>query len=149
RTGLGRWSADDIVEFLKSGRNAHSDAAGPMAEVVSYSTSLMSDADRNAIATYLKSLPASPSQPTQAPDPAAMKTGAEIYFDACSACHHDKGQGSPRMFPPLAGSAVAQQSDPTGVIHLILTGGRAGPTPTRPSPLAMPSFAWKLTDQEI
>lgn len=149
RTGLGRWSTADIVEFLKSGRNAHSDAAGPMAEVVSYSTSQMSDKDLNAIATYLKSLPAAPAQQQRAPDPAAMTTGAEIYFDSCTACHRAKGQGSPRIFPPLAGSAIAQQSDPTGVIHLILAGGRAGPTPTRPSPLSMPSFAWKLTDREI
>ena len=34
------------------------------------------------------------------------------------------------------------------MIHLILAGDRTAPTPTRPSALAMPSFAWKLTDQE-
>lgn len=149
RTGLGRWTAADIAEYLKTGRNAHSDAAGLMAEVVSYSTSLMPDSDRNAIATYLKSLPASPDQNPKAPDAAAMKTGEQVYFDSCTACHHVQGRGSPRLFPPLAGSAIAQQSDPTGLVHLILAGGRAGPTPTRPSPTTMPSFAWKLTDQEI
>ena len=60
RTGLGNWSQADIVEFLRTGRNAHSDAAGSMAEVVSYSTSLLSDGDLDAIATYLKSLAAGP-----------------------------------------------------------------------------------------
>jgi len=44
---------------------------------------------------------------------------------------------------------MIQQNDPTGLVHLILAGGRVGPSPTRPSALAMPSFAWKLTDQEI
>jgi mono/diheme cytochrome c family protein len=44
---------------------------------------------------------------------------------------------------------VAQQGDPTGLIHLVLAGDRTGPTPTRPTPLSMPSFAWKLDDKQI
>ena len=55
RTGLGRWSVDEIAEFLKTGRNVHANAGGAMAEVVTYSTSLLSDGDRHAIAVYLKS----------------------------------------------------------------------------------------------
>lgn len=149
RTGLGKWSAADIVEFLKTGRNNHSNAAGSMAEVVAYSTSLMSDGDLNAIATYLKTVPASLVQNPSAPSAEAMRAGAEVYSDSCTACHHVEGRGSPRMFPPLAGSAVTQQSDPTSVIHFILAGGRAAPTPIRPSALSMPSFARKLTDQQI
>jgi mono/diheme cytochrome c family protein len=49
----------------------------------------------------------------------------------------------------MAGDAVAQQADPGGLEHLILAGARTGPSPTRPSPLSMPSFAWKLSDEEI
>lgn len=149
RIGLGRWSAADVVEYLRTGRNAHSNAAGPMAEVVSYSTSLMSDADLQAIATYLKSLPASPASGSAAPDPAAMRAGGAIFADACTACHLAGGSGQARLFPPLPGSAVAQQRDATGLIHLILAGGRTGPTPTRPSFPTMPSFAWKLDDQQV
>jgi mono/diheme cytochrome c family protein len=149
RTGLGQWSAADIVEFLKTGRNTHTDAAGSMAEVVSYSTSQLSASDLNAIATYLKSLPASPTRASAEPDGNAMRAGAAVYFDSCTACHRLQGQGSPRLFPPLAGSAITQQADPTGLLHLILAGGRAAPTPTRPSTTSMPSFAWKLTDQQI
>jgi mono/diheme cytochrome c family protein len=44
---------------------------------------------------------------------------------------------------------MLQQENPTGLEHLILAGSRVGPTPIRPSPLTMPSFAWKLTDGEI
>ena len=44
---------------------------------------------------------------------------------------------------------MLQQSDPTGLEHLILAGTRIGISASRPSPLSMPSFAWKLTDQEI
>ena len=54
RTGIGSWSVDEIVEYLKTGRNAHANAGGSMAEVVSYSTSILTDADLQAIATYLK-----------------------------------------------------------------------------------------------
>jgi mono/diheme cytochrome c family protein len=34
------------------------------------------------------------------------------------------------------------------VIRLILAGGRTAPTPSQPGFQAMPSFAWKLTDQQ-
>jgi mono/diheme cytochrome c family protein len=149
RTGLGRWSVDDIVEYLRTGRNAHSNAAGPMAEVVSYSTSLLSDADLRAAAFYLKSLPASADAAAAAPDPAAMRRGAAIFSDGCASCHLANGRGQPRYVPPLPGSAVAQQGDPTGLLHLVLAGGRTGPTLRRPMPLTMPSFAWKLDDREV
>jgi mono/diheme cytochrome c family protein len=149
RTGLGRWSAADIVEYLRTGRNRHAGAVGQMAEVVTYSTSLLSDADLNAIATYLKSLPPSPQAAFAAPSAAAMHAGGAVFFDACTACHLVHGKGQPRMFPPLAGSAVAQQRNPTGLIGLILAGGRTAPTLQRPSFQTMPSFAWKLDDQEV
>ncbi len=148
RIGLGSWSIEEIAEYLKTGRNARAAAAGPMADVITYSSALMSDGDRRAIAIYLKSLPASPTPASAAPDPAAMKRGAAIYSDVCSACHLEGGVGQPRFFPPLGHNAVVQQADPSTVLHLILAGGRVGPGAGRPSPLAMPSFAWKLSDQE-
>jgi mono/diheme cytochrome c family protein len=149
RTGLGRWSAADIVQFLRTGRNAHANAAGLMGEVVTYSTSLLSDSDLAAIAAYIKSLPASPTLTTPAPDAAAMRSGSAVFFDACTACHLTEGRGQAGMIPPLPGSVVAQQRDPTGMIHLILAGGRTGPTLSHPNFQSMPSFAWKLSDQEI
>jgi mono/diheme cytochrome c family protein len=148
RTGLGSWSVDDVAEYLKTGRNARASAGGSMADVITYSTSLMADPDRHAIAVYLRSLPASPAARVSTPDPAAMRRGAAIYSDACASCHLENGVGQPGLFPPLGHDAVAQQSDPTSVLHLIVGGARVGPSPTRPSPLSMPSFAWKLSDQE-
>ena len=149
RIGLGDWSVDDIAEFLASGRNAHAAAGGAMADVINYSTSFISDADRRAIAVYLKSQPASPSVAAAAPDPGAMRRGAQIYSDACASCHLDNGIGQSRLFPPLGKDAMLQQPDPTGLEHLILGGTRIGVSSSRPSPLGMPSFAWKLSDQEI
>ena len=78
-----------------------------------------------------------------------MRRGAEIYSDACSSCHLQNGVGQSRIFPPLGKDAVLQQSDPTGVLHLILAGTQIGVSAARPSALSMPSFAWKLSDQEI
>jgi mono/diheme cytochrome c family protein len=149
RTGLGGWSVDDIAEFLRTGRNAHAGAGGSMAEVVSYSTSVMSDADRHAIAVYLKTQAASPDRSAPSADTSAMRRGAAIYSDACASCHLENGVGQPRFFPPLGHDAMLQQADPTGVAHLILAGSRTAPTSVSPSPLTMPSFAWKLTDNEI
>jgi mono/diheme cytochrome c family protein len=149
RTGLSGWSLTDITEYLQTGRNLRAGAGGDMADVVSYSASLMSDQDRRGIAVYLKSLAASPDSAVQAVDSGAMQRGAAIYSDACASCHLDNGVGQPRFFPPLGHDAVLQQADPIGLEHLILAGGRVGPTAARPSPLTMPSFAWKLTDSEI
>jgi mono/diheme cytochrome c family protein len=149
RTGLGDWKIDDIAEYLRTGRNARAAAGGPMAEVITYSTSLMNDEDRRAIATYLKSQPASPTVAAKIPDQEAMRRGAGIYSDACSSCHLEDGVGQSRLFPPLGHDAMLQQADPAGLLHLILAGTRIGTSPTRPSPLSMPSFAWKLSDREI
>jgi mono/diheme cytochrome c family protein len=149
RTGLGRWSDADIVEYLHTGRNAHANAAGQMAEVVTYSTSLMPPSDLQAIAAYLKSLPPVGEPVGGTPDPAAMSAGGAVFEDACTACHLEGGKGQTRMFPPLAGSAAVQQRDPSGLVRYILAGARTAPTLSRPSFQSMPSFAWKLSDQEI
>jgi mono/diheme cytochrome c family protein len=149
RDGLGRWSKDDIVEYLKTGRNKFSGAAGLMGEVVVNSTSKMSDRDLTAIATYLKDLPdkggASPSQPAEV----SMDAGKAIYADTCSACHQAQGEGVARLFPPLKGDAVVQQSDPTTVVRVILEGAMTATTDARPTASAMPAFGWKLTDAQI
>jgi mono/diheme cytochrome c family protein len=149
RIGLGAWSVDDIAEYLATGRNVRAAAGGAMADVITYSTSLMTDADRHAIAVYLKSRPTSPTLTASAPDSGAMARGAEIYSDACASCHLENGVGQSRVFPPLGEDTMLQQPDPTGVEHLILAGTQIGVSASRPSPLSMPSFAWKLTDQEI
>ena len=149
RTGLGSWTGDDIAEYLANGRNTHAGAGGPMGEVVTYSTSLLSDADRQAVAVYLMGQAASPDVAPVVPDGGTMKRGAAIYEDVCSACHLADGIGQPRLFPPLGSNASVQQADATGVEHVILAGSRLGTSPSRRSPLTMPGFAWKLTDQQI
>jgi mono/diheme cytochrome c family protein len=57
KTGIGSWSADDIVSLLKDGILPDGDVVGgSMAEIVR-GTSRLTDDDRRAIAAYLKALP--------------------------------------------------------------------------------------------
>jgi len=57
-TGIGGWSLDDITTLLKDGQTPDFDfVGGAMGEIVR-NTSRLDDADRRAIAVYLKSLPA-------------------------------------------------------------------------------------------
>jgi len=150
RSGLASWSADDIAEYLQSGRNGKSHAGGPMAEVIVNSTSRMSDADVQAMAAYLKDLPAGAPEPTVAPpSPQQMASGASIYNGACIACHEADGSGSPRVYPPLPGNANLQSSNPLSTIRIILSGAKTVTTPRAPNTGSMPAYADKLTDQQI
>jgi mono/diheme cytochrome c family protein len=149
RSGLGSWTADDIVQFLKTGRNRHSAAYGPMAEVITNSTSKLTDADLAAIATYLKEQPTPEAEEPVEPAEAMMSAGEAIFADQCSACHQAGGGGVPTMFAPLKGSAIAQSREPTTVIRAILNGVRAAPTDSAPTPFSMPAFGWKLSDPEV
>ncbi|MFZ0846021.1 MAG: c-type cytochrome [Pseudolabrys sp.] len=150
--GTGAWSIDDMVEYLKTGRNKFSGAAGLMSEVVSNSTSKLPDADLHAIATYIKDIdggPASPPPPQKEPDDKRFLAGKAIFNDSCAACHQADGKGVPNMFPPLQGNANVQQRDPTTVVRVILEGARTVATDPRPTPFAMPAFNWKLKDDEV
>jgi mono/diheme cytochrome c family protein len=57
KTGIGDWSEDDIVTLLTTGQTPDFDfVGGAMAEIMR-NTSQLDDADRRAIAVYLKALP--------------------------------------------------------------------------------------------
>ncbi|WP_425469803.1 c-type cytochrome [Paraburkholderia unamae] len=159
RTGLGNWSEDDIVQFLKSGRNLHTAAFGGMTDVVQHSMQHMNDADLLAIARYLKTLPSSdPKETAYAYDPAAAHKlqngdasarGAAVYRDNCMACHRSDGRGYTRVFPALGGNPVVQGKDPTSLIHVLLAGSALEGTQSAPSSFTMPPFGWRLSDQEV
>jgi mono/diheme cytochrome c family protein len=149
RSGLKSWSADDIVEYLQSGRNVHSHAGPLMSEVVLNSTSKMSDADVRAIAVYLKSLPAGAPEPAVTPpSPAQMSNGERFYRGACVACHELDGSSAPRVYPPLPGNANLQSANPASTLRIILDGAQTMTTPRAPNTGSMPAYP-KLSDQEI
>ncbi len=151
RVGIGAWSTDDIVSYLKTGVNAHSIASGPMADEVEDSSSHMTATDLRAVADFLKSQSAGGNQPGQAlaANNPAMQAGGAIYIDECSACHTPDGAGVARLFPTLKGSPLVQSAEPTSLIHVVLEGSRAVATDPAPTAPAMPPFAWKLSDRQV
>jgi mono/diheme cytochrome c family protein len=150
RSGLKSWSIDEIVEYLQTGRNAHSHAGGLMAEVVVNSTSKMSDADVRAIAVYLKDLPAGVPEPNVVPPPQAqMAAGAAVYAHACVSCHETDGSGAPRIYPPLPGNANLQSADPSSTLRIILDGAQTVTTQRAPNTGSMPAYYKQLSDQEV
>lgn len=152
RKGIGSWSSDDLVQYLKTGSNSWTLASGPMADAVSHSTSKMSDEDIAAIATYLKDGRAggASSKPVAvAATDNAMRAGAAIYKDSCAVCHRDSGRGEAGLFPRLAGSALVQSDDPTTLARVVLQGSRAVSTPGKPTAPAMPAFGWRLNDAQV
>lgn len=60
-TGIGNWSEDDIVRVLTDGRKPDLDDVGGLMREVVHSTARLTEADRRAIALYLRSVPAVPS----------------------------------------------------------------------------------------
>jgi mono/diheme cytochrome c family protein len=149
-TGLGGWSESELVEYLKTGRNRYSIASGPMAEVVEHSTARMNDADLQAVAVYLKDLPASLGNGGGATGvEAQMKSGAGIYRMNCAACHSLNGRGDNVLFPALAGNPLVRQTNPETLARVVLAGSKGAATSKAPTGPGMPSFAWKLNDGQV
>ncbi len=149
QAGLGGWSVGDIVEYLGTGRNAHSIASGPMAEAVENSTADMTEADLRAIAVYLKDLAPSRGNGGGATGiEAQMKSGRALYDINCAACHDRNGKGS-ALFPALAGNPNIRQVRVDTIVRMVLAGGKAAATARAPTGPAMPSLAWKLSNGQV
>ena len=150
REGLGGWSSADIVEYLKTGRNRHLMAAGPMVQVITVSTSRMRDDDLAALAAYLKELP--PVLETESmPEPAAstMAAGRKQFRKHCQDCHNYDGTGVPRRYQSLVRVPTIQARNPTTVLRVILEGQEPPAISARPDDDPMPAFAEKMTDAEV
>jgi mono/diheme cytochrome c family protein len=157
---LGEWSTADLVQFLQTGANDRGIAFGSMSDVIIHSTQYMTSEDALATAKYLKTLGNS-SDALQAPfvydarehralkNGDASKPGAMLYLDNCAACHRPDGLGYERVFPRLAGNPIVQAQNSLSVISIVLEGSRTPRTGAAPAQFTMPSFAWRLSDQEI
>jgi mono/diheme cytochrome c family protein len=151
--GLGKWSRADIVRYLATGINKYATAAGTMQEKVSSSTSHMTDADRNAIAVYLKSLPGKATPSSEKPDPQIMGQGEDVFVATCQECH--QAPGIPDMpgthlpvYPKLAGDTLVMGRDSTTVVRIILEGAASPTTPNARPTFEMPGFA-ALSNEDI
>ncbi len=160
-TGLGRWSEADTVRFLRQGRNAHAVVYGSMTDAFNNSTQFMTDADLQAIAVYLKSLPGNPQRdgtPWQyraTPNPAlasgsqAHAAGARIHLAKCSFCHGRDGRGQAPWIPPLAGAVATMTSHQASAINITLNGSTHIVAQGVPDGYRMPAFRSQLSDRDI
>lgn len=158
--GLPRWSNEEIVDYLETGRNDKAAVGGEMTAVIEHSTSHMTRDDLQAVAAYLKFLGGNPGlqkgdeqarQKTEAKLTAGrnLTEGERLYIDNCGACHFVSGKGAPGAFPELDQATIVNAEDPGALIHTIFAGAQLPSTAKAPSELAMPGFANRLSDDEV
>jgi mono/diheme cytochrome c family protein len=150
--GLALWRHEDLVAYLATGRNAFLEAFGPMNEVIMNSTRYLDPADIDAMATYLKALPAAGvADAAEAPGEELMGRGRSLYNLHCGTCHLPTGEGDPEMAPRLnRGSLVVQARNPASLINAILYGPEvAGADPARQWLKPMKAYRYLLDDAEV
>ncbi|CAN7783379.1 cytochrome c [Paraburkholderia hospita] len=161
-SGLGRLSAAGIASFLKTGHAGGVIAYGSMVQQIEDSSQYLTDDDAQAIARYLKSLPAQKPSGTYTPAadaarasvngnrvPDELSLGFNVYRSFCARCHRDDGMGVPNTFPSLAGNPSVLTEDTTSLIRLLVEGGNSPATLTGPPRQSMPGFVGTLADVQI
>ncbi|MDA5194450.1 c-type cytochrome [Govanella unica] len=167
-SGIGGWSEQDLVDYLKLGHApGKAQAAGSMAEAVEHSLQHLTTADLQAIAIYLKTVPAqrdpadtrpidrwgtaydgmSELRGTALPDDGNKWSGAQLYDAHCATCHQARGEGSfDGGLPPLFHNTATGRANPDNLVMAILEGIR---WQTGDSGVHMPAFADSLNDQQV
>ncbi len=155
---LGKWSQEDLVQYLTEGQSTHGTAYGPMAEVVLGGMQHLVPRDATAMARYL--LPDNPLNsaahygaitvpPSAQSSRVPTALGPRLYDKHCASCHGQNGQGVAGAYPPLAGSATVTAQRPNNLIHITVLGGFAPATASNPRPFGMPPFQLQLSNQEL
>lgn len=157
--GLGRWTAPDIVAFLRDGRNDFSTVFGSMLDAYNNSTQFLTEDDLKAVARYLKTLPGgSDPKPLWAFDGRTVEAlgkrpltipGAASYLTRCAGCHGRDGRGQGKYLPPLAGHSTVLADDPSSVINIVLNGSGRVVTRDVADPLSMRPYRLLMNDREI
>jgi fructose 5-dehydrogenase cytochrome subunit len=144
-SGIGNWTKDDLVAYLRTGHlSRKAQAAGSMAEAVTKSFQYLTAPDLDAVATYVKSIPAvrdpndGASRFTVGKASAELTAlrgsdgissdvanpgGAELFQGNCASCHSAEGQGSKDgYYPSLFMNSATGAKNATNLIAAILYG---------------------------
>lgn len=152
-SGIGGWSREELVQYLRTGRNDKAQAAGGMAEAVEHSLRFLSDDDLDAIADWLKQTPPiATAQGTKAAyayqgGGEGRAAGQALYAAACASCHRLGGEGAyDGHFPSLTNSSTVGSEQANNLIMVMLHGvQRQGET----LQTWMPGFADSLDDRQL
>jgi fructose 5-dehydrogenase cytochrome subunit len=173
-SGIGGWSDDELVQYLKTGRApGKNQAAGGMAEAVEHSLQYLPEGDLHAIATYLKgtapirdegdTIPAfsygapydvENSVRGRNPNNAnhSLDNGAALFSGNCASCHQPDGAGSANQaYPSLFHNTATGLRNPNNLISAILFGVQrdtADHQVLMPG-FSSPSYVDKLNDQQV
>jgi mono/diheme cytochrome c family protein len=145
------WTQQQLVQYLRTGlADEHGAAAGPM-RPVTRSLADATEADVNAIASYLMTLqePASATTPASAaaPDTTTAQPGAMLFTASCAACHSPSAPMSSMGGRPLLGLSTSINADrPRNAVRIILDGIDWDGSR---SAHFMPAFSDMLTDTQI
>jgi len=166
-SGIGSWSQAVLVQYLRTGSlPGKAQAAGSMGEAVEHSFSRLSVPDLEAIATYVRTVPAihDPSDDTSRFDYGKASselgtlrgrnairsnadgppTGAALFQGNCASCHAPLGQGSKDgYYPSLFHNSASGSANANNLIATILNGVERT-TPTGQA--YMPGFGGKPND---
>lgn len=165
-SGIGNWTIQELTDYMSSkpviGKG---NASGPMAEAIDHSLKHLTAEDLQAIAVYIKSVPAisdksvkqsaaSFGQPVDnldtvrgVPLPANSDTmsGAQIYDAYCATCHQAQGQGSDAGgLPSLFHNTTLGYMNTNNLVLVTLNGVHRVGVDT-----VMPGFAHELSDKQI
>lgn len=148
RSGLARWSVEDLTSYLKTGKTPFAATYGPMNEVIMNSTRHLTESDVRAMSVYLKSVPPIESKGSK-PAADVLAQGEVLYTVYCGTCHLPTGLGDPNSGPPLAGSAVVQAPSPASLLNTLMYGPQLPEPALNTTWMTMEAFGEKMTDEEI
>ena len=83
----------------------------------------------------------SPGQGASAPADSGADRGAALYAQNCVPCHHESGEGVPKVFPSLSCSP-AVLGDPVELAQWVLSQKRPASVPAGRYPTQMLLFGW-------
>ncbi|MGH7102050.1 MAG: c-type cytochrome [Acetobacteraceae bacterium] len=164
-SGIGAWSVDDLVSYMRDGRApGKGQAAGPMAEAVDQSLRHLHEGDLKALAAYLLTVPPIKSPAATRPPSAwgapggqlaAIRgvtppqdqeqwSGPQLYDGYCATCHQAAGQGSfDGRLPSLFHNTTLGRPNSANLVMAILEGVHREPD------VDMPGFARQLSDRDV
>lgn len=114
----------------------------------------LSNAEIAAVLTYIRSAwtnkaPAISEEQVATAAKPVMLPGQAIFVAKCATCHQPNGEGTDK-YPPLAGNAAVNASDPATIVGIIVN-GRSGPLTVNGKTYngTMPTWKGQLSNPDI